>query len=188
MRVSVVTPPDPVVTLGEAKEHLRVLSDDEDRLIEGMVAAATGHIDGPQGWLGRCLGVQTLEAFLPSFGCVSIGLPYPPAVAVTEIGYVDGQGAQVVSSTSSYELRGNLVRPAWPNIWPQAAWRGADGETVRIRYTAGYEQIPAAIRSAILLMVGDLWTFRQSATLGSAAEVPMSTTVKALLGPFQVYA
>ena len=56
MRVFVVTPPEPVVSIDEAKDHLRVDGDGEDALIEGLVAAATGHIDGPNGWLGRAIG------------------------------------------------------------------------------------------------------------------------------------
>ena len=36
MRVLVVTPPDPVVSLAQAKAHLRVDSDDEDALIAAL--------------------------------------------------------------------------------------------------------------------------------------------------------
>ena len=64
MRLAVVTPPEPVVTLADAKQHLKVSHSAEDALIEGMVAAATQMIDGPESWLGRVLGVQTLDAFV----------------------------------------------------------------------------------------------------------------------------
>ena len=48
--------------------------------------------------------------------------------------------------------------------------------------------IPAPIRAAILLMVGDLWHVRATVATGAAmAMVPMSATVEHLLQPFRVY-
>lgn len=190
MRVFVVTPPDPVISLPEAKAHLRVRHDDEDTLIESYVAAATGHIDGPHGWLGRAIGVQELEMRLPAFGtCGWIALPFPPAVETVSIEYVDPNGDTAELEADTYGLAGNMLRPAWPASFPSAAWRGAGGETVRIRWTAGYEILPPAIRAAILLMVGDLYANRETTAAGiSTASIPMSTTVENLLSPFRVYA
>jgi len=199
MRVVVVTPPVPVVTWEEAEQHLRLDGDVEQKpMVERLIAAATAHIDGPQGWLGRALGLQTLETFLPAFGVTSIFLPYPPAVDIVSVDYVDGVGETVAMEAADYELRGPMLRPAWPKSWPSAQWRGGDGETVRIRYRAGYavdpdadpivSNVPEPIKAAILLMVGDLWHARATAATGAAmARVPMSATVEHLLQPFRVY-
>lgn len=198
MRTLVVTPPDPVITWAEAKAHLRLDGDGEQAIVMAMVEAATAHIDGPRGWLGRALGLQTLEIGLPSFGCVSIGLPFPPAVDIVSIEYVDANGDLTVLDEDQVELRGNLLRPAWPASWPTAAWRDGD-ETVRIRYRAGYavnpdadpvvSNIPAPIKAAILLMLGDLHRFRGTASDMNitGAAIPMSVTVESLLQPFRVY-
>jgi uncharacterized phiE125 gp8 family phage protein len=189
MRVVVVTPPEPVIIQEEAAQHLRLGdSVDEYQLLESITAAATAHIDGPDGWLGRAIGVQTLEAYLPSFGQTSIRLPYPPAIDVVSIDYVDQAGESVTLDEAGYELTGNLLRPAWPNPWPTAQWRGCEGEPVRIRYRAGYEELPAPIRAAILLMIGDLFEYRETAVSGSISAIPMSTTVERLLSPFRVWA
>lgn len=189
MRVFVVTPPEPVISLPEAKEHLRVRHDDEDALIAAYVAAATGHIDGPDGWLGRAIGVQELEMRLPAFGsCGWISLPFPPAAEITSIEYVDANGDTAELEADAYDLAGNMLRPAWPASFPSAAWRGAGGEPVRIRWTAGYATLPPAIRAAILLMVGDMYAFRATSVTGAiAASIPMSTTVENLLSPFRVF-
>jgi len=199
MRVVVVTPPAPVVTWEEADQHLRLDGDVEQKpMVERLIAAATAHIDGPQGWLGRALGLQTLEIFLPAFGVVSIDLPYPPAVDIVAIDYVDNSAATVAMDEGDYELRGRLLRAAWPKAWPSAQWRGCDGETVRIQYRAGYAvdpdadpvapNVPEPIKAAILLMVGDMWHARATVATGpSMAMVPMSTTVANLLQPFRVY-
>ncbi|MAM37496.1 MAG: hypothetical protein CL949_03105 [Erythrobacter sp.] len=199
MRVTVVTPPDPVVTWEEAKTHLRLDGDDEQAFVEGLIAAATAHIDGPSGWLGRAIGLQTLEMCLPAFGLTSIALDYPPAVDIASIEYVDSAGEIASVADDDYELAGQLLRPAWPRVWPNAQWRGADADVVRIRYRAGYAvnpdadpvvpNIPAPIRAAILLMVGDLYRFRTSASDMNitATSIPMSTTVESLLQPYRVY-
>lgn len=55
-----VTPPSaPVVTLTDMKEHLRVLHDDEDLMIQSLTDAAVSWLDGWDGVLGRCVMPQT---------------------------------------------------------------------------------------------------------------------------------
>lgn len=187
MRTFVVTPPEPVVTWEEAEKHLRLAGDEDERsTVEAMIAAATAHIDGPRGWLGSAIGVQTLEACMPAFGmCRSIALPYPPAIDVVSLEYVDGLGGVVTVDEADYELRGSILRPAFGKSWPTARWDGADGETVRVRYRAGYETVPAPIRAAILLMVGDLFAARETFAPGTVNAVPMTMTVDNLLAPYR---
>ncbi|TDW65355.1 putative phiE125 gp8 family phage protein [Novosphingobium sp. PhB55] len=189
MSAFVLTPPEPVVSVPDAKAHLRVLHADEDALIATYIAAATAHIDGPDGWLGRAIGIQTLEMRLPTFGnCGAITLPYPPAVDIESVAYVNALGDSVELASDQYELSGGVLRPAWPTSFPVAAWRGAAGETVRIRWKAGYADLPPAIQAAILLMVGDLYANRETAAVGSgSAPIPMSTTVETLLSPLRVF-
>lgn len=189
MRVLVITPAEQVVSLEMAKEHLRVMHSREDALISAYIAAAQAHIDGPDGWLGRAIGAQTLEMHLPAFGaCGWIALPYPPSVEIEAIEYIDAAGSTVTLDQSQYQLSGNLVRPVWPASFPSAAWRGPGAETVIVRWTAGYDEAPQPIRVAILLMVGDLYANRETTALGlSASAIPMSTTVENLLAPYRIY-
>ena len=189
MRVQVITAPQPVITLGEAIDHLRIDSPDDDALVMAMIAAATGHIDGPTGWLGRSIGVQTLEAYLawPDV-CGEIRLLYGPVTAIAEIAMRQPGGSWLVVGPTVYEQRGDRVALNYGQVWPTTLY---SSEAVRIRYEAGYIAIPAPIRAAILLMVGDLYANRESTVDGRAAAVaavPMSTTVQNLLAPFQVYA
>jgi uncharacterized phiE125 gp8 family phage protein len=185
MRVVVVTPPAPVVSWQEADHHLRLYGDEDQKTyVEALIAAATAHIDGPEGWLGRCIGVQTLEARLDNFDCGSIRLPYPPVIDVVSVGYVDAAGVVQTVDPAGYELAGALV-PVFDAAWPTPRLQR---EAVRIRYRAGYETTPAPIKAAILLMVQDLFSNRGSVVASSnATAVPMSTTVEALLQPYRVY-
>ena len=184
MRVLVITPPAPVVSLAEAKLHLRVDAGDEDTLIEGMVAAATAHIDGPDGWLGRAIGAQTLELRTDVFRD-AMPLPYPPVLEIVSVKHLDGAGEELTLLAAEYELRGTLIGSAFGRRWPSV---GYHSEAVRIQYRAGYETVPPAIRAAILLMTDDLYRNRGEAITGTiSARVAMSTTVERLLEPFRVW-
>jgi uncharacterized phiE125 gp8 family phage protein len=196
MRVLVITPPEPVVSLSDAKQHLGVLHDDEDALITAMVAAATQHLDAEVGWLGRAISPRELEARGVYFDGCRIRPPFPPVISVSSIKYLDTNGAEQALATDQYEVRGNEIVRAWGVSWPSVR---RDDENVRIRYWAGYAadpaadpliaDVPAPIVAAIKLMVGDLYFNRETTISGTIVQsVPMSTTVENLLAPFRVFA
>ena len=55
VRTVVPSVDDPLLTTAEAKAHCRVDTSDDDTLIASLVKAATAHLDGWSGILGRCL-------------------------------------------------------------------------------------------------------------------------------------
>jgi uncharacterized phiE125 gp8 family phage protein len=187
-RVVVIEPAAPVLLLEEVKQHLKVDANHEDALIETFIAAAIGHIDGPDAWLGRAIGVQTLEAGLDGFVYDPIRLPYPPLIEVIGIRYEDVTGTWRDLDPSTYEVRDGEIGTAWGKSWPGTrTYRGAS-RSVRIRYRAGYEVLPAPIRVALLMMVDDLYRNRGNVATGAVNEVRMPATSAMLLQPFQVYA
>ncbi|MBP0439590.1 head-tail connector protein [Tianweitania sediminis] len=186
MNVRVITPPAPLITLERAKLHLVVDYDDEDALIAGLISAATQWVDGPAGWLGRCLGKQTLELSLACWWWGSMKLPYPPVIDLVSVKYIDADGAeQTTDPATSHELHdGRLwLGPAFGR--PKLA---ENPGAVRVQYEAGYantEQVPAPITTAILLMVGHLYRNREATGSSAVEAVPFG--VEALLSPFRVY-
>lgn len=183
MRVLVINPPDPIVSLADAKAHLSVDHDHEDALIEALVAAAIGHIDGPDGWLGRAIGVQTLELRRCGFpGCID--LPYPPVLSVSTIVYDDADGIEQSVDDTVFRVYGPMVELAPGASWPATE---STSESVRVTYEAGYEEVPAPIKQAVLLMVGDMFKHRESTQIGAISSVPMSMTVDRLLAPYRVW-
>lgn len=188
MRVVVLTPPVPVVTAEEARRHLRLDDDEQDTLIEGYIAAATAHIDGPDGWLGRAIGEQTLEAGLDGFVYDPIRLPYPPLIKVESVRYEDATGVWRDLDPSKYETRDGQVGSAWGTSWPSTRRYRGPSRSVLIRYRAGYSAVPAPIRVAILMMVADM--YRNPGEAGGTAtaqKAAISTPVEKLLAPFRVY-
>jgi uncharacterized phiE125 gp8 family phage protein len=189
MEIVVITPPAPVVTWAEADKHLKLDGDDSERdLVESYIAAATGTIDGPEGWLGRSLGMQTLEVLLDGFGCGAIKLPCGPIVSIESVTWIDSDGLTQTIAPEGYELLHGQLVPAFGTRWPNSLSR--DGLwPARIRYQAGYDVLPAPIKAAILLMVGDLYRNRETtAPVSILGPVPMSTTVENLLGPIRRWA
>lgn len=174
MSVIVVTAPDPVVTLAEAKLHCRVDESDtvSDALIGAYIDAATRWIDGPAGWLGRAIGSQELEWRSDSWPCHGFLLPYPPLIKILSVIYIDPDGDE----------------QEWP-VPEQVYWadmpavRGRT-EDIKIRYRAGYETVPAPIKVAILLMVANYYENREAVGSGKAV-LPMGA--EALLSTYRVY-
>lgn len=185
MRVVVVTPPEPVVSTEEALQHLKQDSDDDAQLIDAYVAAATAHLDGPDGWLGRALGVQTLEARFDVFHGNDVRLPFEPAIDLVGVSWLGADGVLREGDLGDFDLFGSDLAPE-SGTW---AWTGCSvkREAIRIRYRAGYETPPTPIKAAILLMTGDLYRNRSTATDKATAKVEMSTTVANLLAPFRVW-
>lgn len=176
MPTIVKTPPAPVVTVAQAATRLRMgdVSPQQYLDLAAMVEAATGNIDGPSGWLGRAIGLQTLEAAFDDFpGRCPLRLPYPPLVAVSAVTYLDPSGSLQSMPTSSYSALGNAVTASsWPNT-------ARTTSCVRVQYLAGYAVVPEMIKSAILLMV--------QAQYDGDADGSLVRASRALLEPLLVY-
>jgi uncharacterized phiE125 gp8 family phage protein len=195
MHVAVITPPAASpLSLDLAKAQCRVEHTDDDVLIQSLIDTAVAWIDGPRGWLGRCLMPQTLEYRLDSFypedwqcrgqmiweqGVWSnwerrpfqnrLKLPFPPLISITSIIYEDLNGVDQTLTSDGWKVdaEGDL-EAAWQIPWPSGR---VDADAVRIQYQAGYPllnsapNIPAAIRHAMMLLVSH-WYRNRDAVVG----------------------
>lgn len=155
-------PFDMPVSLAEAKEHLRVDHDDEDATLAGYINAATDRLNGPDGYLGRCLTRQVWRLDLAELQG-AITLPLPPCQEVTSVTYADRNGDVQTLAATSYRVRG-IGDVAC--ITPIGAW--PDTNDASITFIAGYAVTPEPIRAAILLRVGHLYEHRESVVVGES--------------------
>lgn len=169
--VRTVEPVSPVVSLAEAKRHLRVLHDDDDADIELFVAAASAAIEGPTG-IGIALSPQTWRLSLDHFPCEII-VPLWPVTAVTSVSYQDANGDTATVSGLRFDLDESPLRiwPARDTAWPETY---CEPGAVKITFACGYEKLPADLRAAILLLVGHFYEHREAVTTDlKAVELPM---------------
>ena len=179
MAISVVTPPTAYpVTLDEAKLHCRVDGTAEDTLLAGLIAAATDYVER---YTGRSIGTQTLALTLVGVADEML-LPRGPVQSVASIKYY--ATTQQTLAASVYELAEDSVLLASGQSWPDTDDRA---DAVTITYAAGYTDVPAAIKQAILLLIGDWYGSRENTALGSNQPAEMPHAVTALLANYRLF-
>lgn len=180
MTVLVVAEPTPLVSIDEAMAHLRH-PDGEEELVSGYIAAASAWVDGPWGWLGQCISPQVLEVRGNVFSAIG-RLPYGPLIETVSLKYVSETGVEVTMPAADYVLTEGGLSLAGGATWPRL--RG-DANGVRLQYRAGFARVPAPIKQAVLLLVGQWFAVREATNVGNIVnELPLA--VRALLGPYRI--
>ncbi|GLK49495.1 hypothetical protein GCM10017620_24680 [Brevundimonas intermedia] len=178
MSVLVVTPPAPLIDFKMVKDHLKLDSGDEDTLLESYIAAASGWIDNPLGWLGRAILTQTLELRVADFSDAEC-LPHGPISSIESVKYLTPAGVEETLPDNAYRLDGQALVAT--GSWP--ALRG-DAEGVRVRYVVGGAEAPAPVQQAALLLIGQWHANRASVVIGTIVN-QMPFGIEALLQPYR---
>lgn len=174
------------VTLAEAKAHLRVDTSDDDTYIGTLVTASREWVEQ---YLNRTLVNTQWTMRLDSFP-YEIELPRPPVSAsgtttAVTLTYTLGTGTTATLSTSSYRVDRNstpgVVRQLRESSWPANI---DDYNAVTVTWWAGYgatgSSVPAAIRHAMLMLIGHWYENRSSVLVGSISK-PLEYAVESLL-------
>ena len=178
------------VTLAEAKAHLRVDTSDDDNYIGTLITAAR---EWCEQYLDRTLvhtqWVMRFDKF-PDSGIEPVELPRPPmvmsgtATAVT-VTFTQEAGPTSTYSTAEYRVDRNAtpgaILPIYGSTWSP---HRQDDNAISVTWWAGYgasgTSVPAAIRHAILMLVGHWYEFRTSVLTGSISK-EVEFGVKSLL-------
>lgn len=164
MSLVVTVPPAAFISAAEAKAALRIYHDDDDAFIDTLIAAATYHLDGDDGVLGRALASQTLVLTLDGFPCDRLHIPVSPTISVTSITYDNAAGVSTplvgFRTMHAAAQTGTYLLPALNGAWPDT--NGEPG-AVRVTFVAGHSTVPPTIRHAILLLVGHWYEHREAA-------------------------
>lgn len=186
-----VAPAAEPVSRTEAKLHLRVDITTDDTLIDALIQAAREYVEN---YTGRAYVRRTLRADIAGF-YNAMRLPYAPVISVSSVKYYDTASPSVLTTlaASNYELSRNVVSLAYGGTWPSVFPRL---DAVQITYVAGYaptsspeveaESVPAAVKSAMYLTIGDLYENREGLVLYPGA-LQVNPTVMRLLDQYRVY-
>lgn len=181
--ISKEPPAAPMLTLDETKAHLRVDHDEEDELIEGMIAAAQAYLEGPFGVLGRTIMKQTWTGSLSIWPAQAyVEIPLPPLVSVTEARLVASDGSTTIWPPESYRIMPAAEHPA--RLWSVDSWPSKDGNGLAFDFEAGYEELPPNLRLAALMIVADFYDNRAAVADRESYKNP---TVQRMLEPFKVW-
>lgn len=155
------------VTLAEAKAHCRVDNSDEDELFTAYIASARQMVEA---YTGRALITTAYTMKIDTFpsGAGDICLPRTPLGTVTGITYVDVNGTTQTLSTDYYDVLSDSVS-ASVVLKPLKEWPNTQFEkrrAVTVAFTAGYgaaaSSVPQAARSAMFLLIGNLYENREA--------------------------
>lgn len=195
MALSLVTAParEPI-DLASAKVHLRVDTDDENTLIDGLIKSAREYVESAT---GRALLTQTWDLKLSGFPCECIDLPKPPVSAVSSVTYLDQAGVSQTWSSANYltdlpagpKAAPARITPAYAVIWPPTY---PVMNAVTVRFVCGYgssgDRVPAALRQAMLLLIGHWYQAREAVVVGvGIGGIAVPLTVDALVWPYKVF-
>lgn len=185
MTITIVTPPatEPI-TSTEAKAHLRVDDTASDTLITALIPAARQYAED---YLQRGLITQTLRLSLDVFPADVIEV-YPSLQSVTSIKYTDTDGVLQTWDIANYLVdtysTPGRITPAYGVEFPSTR---TQMNAVEVVFVAGYgaaDDVPQAIKQALLLLIGHWYENREAVNVGGTAnELPLA--IDALLAPYR---
>lgn len=182
-RPAVVTtaPAAEPVTTAELVTHCRAPEDGTDDVyLAAIGASARSHVEG---LTATRLVTQTVTFKTDAWADLA-NLPIAPVQSITSITYTDTAGNPQTVSTDVYEARLEGLEPAivlkYGQAWPSSRPGSLVTVTAVVGYGAAGDQ-PDAVLHAIKLIVGDMYANRETVLAGSAASLPVSATVDALL-------
>lgn len=134
----IANPVAEVITLAEAKAHLREASSDFDAIIQGLIPVVRDEAEQRTGRsIGETTWLLTMDAFPEDDA--AIPLPKPPALSLVSVAYTDSNGDSQTLSDTKYYLDNADDLSAWllpVDSWPATKYAGAN--SVRVTYKAGY--------------------------------------------------
>jgi hypothetical protein len=112
-----------------------------------------------------------------------IDIPWPPIQEITAVKYIDFQSVLQTVPTDTYNVSLGFpgrLQPAYSKVWPISQPRI---DSVQIGFVSGYgdtaDKIPSPAKSAMKLIIGQLYENRESVTTVQTYVVP--ETVSRLL-------
>ena len=168
-----------VVPLSQAKAHLRVDGTDDDTLIGALINTAGEIVEEYTGlYLDNCTYTYYADHF-SSVMKIHVG----PNATVGSVAYINDEGSLTTFDAANYhtDLLSYPLRIQFENLPNQVDDRV---HAVRIKGSAGYNNVPSALKSAMLLIIGHLYEHRKDVLVGIQS-APLVHGAKYLMDKFK---
>lgn len=168
-----------VISLAEAKAHLRVDHSTDDTLITTLINTAGEVVEEYTGtFLSSCSFVYYADHF-SSVMKIHAG----PGVRISSVSYIKDDGTtQTWSSTHWHaDVESYPMRIQFEELPTEVDDRV---HAVRISGDAGYTTVPSALKSAMLLIIGHLYEHRKDVLVG-VQSAPLVHGAKYLMDKFK---
>lgn len=203
-----VAPTEDPISTDEAKDFMKVDTDDEDELITSLISASTRRVEA---YLNRQLITATYQLFVDDWcgkskdayssgvyngtkdilannNSTTLELPFSPLQSVTHIKTYDDSDTATTYADSNYFVK--VTSGEAPNRGSITIRSGSSAPTglrvkdaIEIEFVAGYGDsgvdVPSAIRNAIKMDVQNMYDNRVSCE--------MTELCKELLQPYRIY-
>lgn len=197
-RLTRTVDPAALISTDDMKGYLKVDYNDDDTLIDDLIAAAAAHMDGRDGVLGRALLTQTWTLALDDFPCetwddpyAGIRVPLPPLQSVSSITYLDGLGVEQTLATSVYAVD-TASQPGIISLKNGQSWPSVQDvrNAVTITFVAGYgatdAALPRPLRLAAQQLVATWYDNRGSVVIGTISSA-LPHAFPRLIAPYVVH-
>lgn len=175
--VTVAAASEPV-TEAEARAHCRVDSGDMTTEIPIYIASARAYVEA---YTGTPIVSRTVTVKCDSFDDFA-HFDLAPVTSISSVSYVDTAGATQTLSTDVYEFRTDKLEASivlkYGQSWPDIR----EGSRITVTAVVGYAAVPADIKHAVLLIVG------QSVDQREPVKMDGATTADWLLANHRIYA
>lgn len=178
-------PTNEPVTTAEAKAYLNLSHSLDDTMIDSFITAARKKCETH---CGRAFVNTTYALYLDCFPNI-IQLTPAQVNSVSSIVYLDEAGdSQTLSSalyTTDLKSRPARITPAYGQVWPSTY---PQMNAVTVTYVCGFgasaANVPEAIKTAIKMLMGHVYTMRGLVAAGVSV-TPIPWTVDAMLDPYK---
>ena len=166
--------------LSDAKQHLRVVHNNEDDLITALIVAAREWVEN---FTGQVLVQREVTQRFDGFSRLSLHAWPIADDAVAAISYMGSDGGLLAVDDARLVL-GNVsaqIAPAIDSSWPTSY--GAVTVTVEAGYATA-DDVPQSLKQAMLLLIGHWYGNREAVSERQMVEVPLA--VEALCMPYRM--
>jgi uncharacterized phiE125 gp8 family phage protein len=180
----VTAPPAAALPVRAFAEHLRLgtgFADDgsQDAVLELYLRAAMAAIEAR---LGRVLLARSFDWSVERWReDASQALPVAPVRAVESITLVDAEGAETAVDPVAWSVLRDAQRPRLVGRFGRSLPRIPRGGSATVRMSAGFgmtwEEVPADLRQAVLLLAAHYYESRAEVGSGAAGAMPFGVLV-----------